>query len=169
LVGPGGDLKGGLELQRHGDLDRTDAGAPDLEPVPMDPDAMHACLTNLVGNAIDACTWDPDTDKAHRIELRALSRPEGGVVFEVSDNGMGISEENQPKILAVHFTTKGIRGTGLGLLLTRKVVEEHGGTIAFASTPGEGTVFKIQLPFITSQPDVMPAKGAEKKAIKEKG
>jgi signal transduction histidine kinase len=121
-------------------------GARDLEPVPMDPDAMHACLTNLVGNAIDACTWDPDTDKAHRIELRALSRPEGGVVFEVSDNGMGISEENQPKILAVHFTTKGIRGTGLGLLLTRKVVEEHGGTIAFASTPGEGATFRITLP-----------------------
>ncbi len=117
----------------------------DLDPISVDSDAMHACLTNLVSNAMDACTWDPDADKEHSISV--TSRESGdGVVFEVTDSGMGISEENQPKVLSTFFTSKGIRGTGLGLLLTKKAVEEHGGRISFTSTHGAGTTFRIELP-----------------------
>jgi hypothetical protein len=96
---------------------------------------------------MDACMWDPDAaDKDHRIVVAARAGAGGGVVFEVSDNGMGIAEENQAKVLATSFTTKGIRGTGLGLLLTKKAVAEHGGAMGFESTPGEGTSFRIELP-----------------------
>jgi len=112
----------------------------------LDKEAMHACLSNLVSNAIDACTWDPNLEKTHQIFVTARPVPTGGVIMEVQDNGPGISNENQPKILTAFFTTKGIRGTGLGLLLTKKTVQEHGGKIDFVSTPGKGSTFRIKLP-----------------------
>ena len=118
----------------------------DLEPILLDRDVMHACLTNLVSNSLDACTWDPDSDKEQRISVTSRENDDGAVVFEVTDSGMGISEENQQKVLSSSFTSKGIRGTGLGLLLTKKAVEEHGGRISFTSTPGVGTTFCIELP-----------------------
>lgn len=118
---------------------------PQLEPIMLDADAINACLDNLVSNSIDACTWDPDFDKKHTITIAAASS-EHGVVFTVSDNGAGITQENQRKILSAFFTTKGIRGTGLGLLLTQQTVKDHGGTIRFTSTYGEGTTFEIEIP-----------------------
>lgn len=120
--------------------------ADSLPPVVIDRKGMHGCLANLVANALDACAWDPSSDKEHAIQLRAQPRHGGGVAFEIADNGMGIRQENQRKLLRAMFTTKGIRGTGLGLLLTKKVVEEHDGTLSFVSTPGEGTTFRIELP-----------------------
>lgn len=142
---------GGIDLRAH--------VADGLAPVLMDRQAMHASLTNLVSNAMDACTWDPAVgEKEHVIEVRALPREGGGVVFEVQDNGMGISEENQRKVLSAFFTTKGIRGTGLGLLLTKKAAEEHGGGISFASEHGVGTTFTLQLP--PAPPDEAGAAGA---------
>ncbi len=112
----------------------------------VDRDALHACLSNLVTNALDACAWDPNTDKQHCVMVRAEPLPDGGMAFVVSDNGMGISEDNQRKILNTSFTTKGIRGTGLGLLLTKKAVREHGGHVEFSSTQGQGTTFRLCLP-----------------------
>jgi signal transduction histidine kinase len=119
---------------------------PSLESMELDREAMHASLANLLSNALDACVWDPDLDKQHRIVVSASALPGGGVAFAVADNGTGISEENQQRVLQAFFTTKGIRGTGLGLLLTRKTVEAHGGNISFCSTPGQGTTFRIELP-----------------------
>lgn len=110
-----------------------------------DREALHAALANLVANAIDACTWDPATEKEHRIVVAARPRSAGGVIFEVRDNGMGISAENQPRVLRVLFTSKGTRGTGLGLLLTKKTAVEHGGSIEFESTPGQGTTFRLEI------------------------
>ncbi|MBW2525259.1 MAG: PAS domain-containing protein [Deltaproteobacteria bacterium] len=120
--------------------------APDLEPVTMDATGIHSCLANFVANAIDACAWDPDTKKQHRIRVSAAPLEDGGVILSVTDNGKGIALEDQAKILCTSFTTKGIRGTGLGLLLGKKTIEEHGGTIRFESTPGEGSTFTIELP-----------------------
>ncbi len=117
-----------------------------LPPVHVDPEAIHACLANLVTNAMDACQWDPEVNKEHRIQIQVRQHRGGGVEFEVDDNGSGISPENQSKILSSSFSTKGLRGTGLGLLLTRKAVEQHGGTIRFDSTPGQGTKFLFVLP-----------------------
>lgn len=117
-----------------------------LPPVNVDPQVIGACLANLVTNAMDACQWDPDVDREHRILVSVRQRRGGGVVFEVRDNGSGISTENQAKVLSSSFTTKGLRGTGLGLLLTKKAVEQHGGTIQFDSIPGQGTTFRFELP-----------------------
>jgi len=128
----------GVTVEGH-----VEAGLPSVE---VDPQAIGACLANLVTNAMDACQWDPDLDKEHGIQVRVHQSPVGGVVFEVRDNGAGISPKNQGKVLASSFTTKGLRGTGLGLLLTRKAVEQHGGAIRFDSTPGQGTTFQFELP-----------------------
>ena len=123
--------------------DEVDQGTP---LVWMDAQIIHACLSNLVSNALDACMWDPDDTKESAIVVVVRPRQGGGVVFEVQDNGVGISEENQRKVLASSFTTKGMRGTGLGLLLTRMAVEQHGGEIGFSSTAGQGSCFRIEIP-----------------------
>jgi len=112
----------------------------------LDPKGIHNCVLNLVSNAIDACVFDPDTQKHWHVKLRTLRDKEGGAAFEVIDNGCGMDEETQSKIFAEFFSTKGGRGTGLGLLVTQKIVKEHGGTMNVASQPGKGTVFTIRLP-----------------------
>jgi signal transduction histidine kinase len=122
---------------------RVAGGLPQLE---MDREAMHAAVNNLVTNSLDACLWDPDVDKRHEVIVEAGMSSDGGVMFVVRDNGMGMSKEHQAKALSVCFTTKGIRGTGLGLLLCKKTAQEHGGTMDFISTPGQGTEFRIAIP-----------------------
>ena len=67
-------------------------------------------------------------------------------MFEVTDNGCGMSEEVKSKLFTSFFSTKGDKGTGLGLLVTRKLIEEHKGTIDVKSQQGEGTTFIIRLP-----------------------
>ena len=68
------------------------------------------------------------------------------LVFEVSDNGGGIDYEIKKKIFTTFFTTKGGEGTGLGLLTTRKIVQEHGGKIIVESKPGRGARFRMEFP-----------------------
>jgi signal transduction histidine kinase len=120
------------------------AGA--TQPIWIDEPVIHACVSNLVTNALDACMWDPDETKDPEVVVSVSGHSGGGVVIEVRDNGIGISEDNQRKVLAASFTTKGLRGTGLGLLLTRQAVEQHGGEITFVSVLGEGTCFRVELP-----------------------
>jgi signal transduction histidine kinase len=62
------------------------------------------------------------------------------------DNGKGMTKEVQEKLFQRFFTTKGGKGTGFGLLGTRKIVDEHGGTVCFESSPTKGTTFTIRLP-----------------------
>jgi signal transduction histidine kinase len=110
---------------------------------PLDPDGIHTCLTNLVSNAIDACQM---SDKKNRwVEIRTRRQP-GTLVFEVADNGEGMDYEIKRKIFTTFFTTKGGEGTGLGLLTTRKIVQEHGGRIVVNTRRGEGARFRIELP-----------------------
>ncbi len=114
--------------------------------VPMDPRAVHTCLANLLSNAIDACAEDPQ-EKEHRVILRTRGGPEEGQIsLEVEDNGMGMDESTKQKLFQRFFSTKGTRGTGLGLMLTSKLVHEHGGTISVDSCPGHGSRFQIILP-----------------------
>ena len=72
-----------------------------------------------------------------QVTLRT-SEQAGDLLFDVIDNGGGIDWEVRGKVFTTFFTTKGNKGTGLGLLTTRKIVQEHGGRIDVESTPGEG-------------------------------
>ena len=70
--------------------------------------------------------------------------------FDVRDNGSGMSAEVKSRLFSSFFSTKGPQGTGLGLLVTSKLIEEHKGTIQVESEPSEGTTFTIRLPLIAA-------------------
>jgi signal transduction histidine kinase len=109
----------------------------------MDPEGIHECLANLISNALDACQM---SDKPV-CEIRVRCREENdAIIYEVEDQGCGIDYEVKHKVFTNFFTTKGQGGTGLGLLLTRKITQEHGGKIFMESTPGEGSLFKLTFP-----------------------
>jgi signal transduction histidine kinase len=117
-----------------------------IRPVMMDPRTVHRCLMNLVTNAIDACMLDPGADKDHQVSVSTAVEGTGTIRFEVKDNGCGMSAEVRAKLFSSFFSTKGVKGTGLGLLVTAKLVEEHKGTIDVDSTEGEGTTFTLRFP-----------------------
>jgi PAS domain S-box-containing protein len=114
-----------------------------LEPVPLDPDGIETCLTNLISNGIDAAMLRETP--GGRVILRVLEHPDE-LIFEVSDNGIGMDSEVKQKVFTTFFTTKGGKGTGLGLLTTRKIIQEHGGRMEVESAPEQGSTFRIRLP-----------------------
>ena len=117
----------------------------DLVSFPLDGDGIHTCLANLVSNAIDACTF-AESDREFVVILSSREE-DGTLIYEVADNGQGMDYEISRKVFSKFFTTKGSdRGTGLGLLTTRRIVHQHGGRISFTSREGEGSVFRIELP-----------------------
>jgi PAS domain S-box-containing protein len=115
----------------------------DIAPAPIDFESMHECLTNLVGNAIDACQMS-DENSCY-VTVRTFEEY-NTIIYEVADNGCGMDYEVKRKVFTTFFTTKGLGGSGLGLLMTKKIVHEHGGTIDLKSKSGKGTTFSIRLP-----------------------
>jgi len=111
----------------------------------VDPKGLHTVLVDLVTNAIEACRSAPNTTR-HRVSLRQRYGPQGEATFEVEDDGPGVAMEIQELLFKKSVTTKGSKGTGLGLLVTKKIVEEHGGVIRFMSVAGRGTVFTVSFP-----------------------
>lgn len=110
---------------------------------PFDADGLHSCLANLVSNAIDACMMGEKPDC--RVLVRCRREAEK-IVIEVEDEGCGMDYDLRQKVFTNFFTTKGRDGTGLGLLVTRKIVQEHGGKINLESVPGKGSRFKMTFP-----------------------
>ena len=128
--------------EQHVRIDlETEAG---IAPAPIDYEGMHESLTNLVGNAIDACMMSTDkTDKY--VKVRVFEKNDI-ITYEVTDNGCGMDYAIKQKVFTNFFTTKGQGGTGLGLLMTKKIVQEHGGYMEMESEFGQGTTFRICLP-----------------------
>ena len=119
---------------------------PELPKVWCDREGIHRVLLNLVTNGIDACTDISCASRTCEVLLRTL-KPQGwSVEYQVTDNGCGMDEETRKKIFQIFFSTKGSRGTGLGLMIARKIVDEHGGLIDLSSEKGIGTVFRVRLP-----------------------
>jgi signal transduction histidine kinase len=125
-----------------------------VPPVEVDPKGIRRCLLNLVTNAVDACEGGGGS-------VTVCARAPEGDGFArilVQDTGCGMSDEQKARLFAVFFSTKGSKGTGLGLPVTRKIVEEHNGRIEVDSREGEGTTFTIVLPVARPQTE---AKGAD--------
>jgi signal transduction histidine kinase len=101
--------------------------------------ALIRVLVNLLENAYDAL---PDHNGT--IVIRSLCKGDRCIVV-VSDNGYGIKPDNLAKVFQKHFTTK-VQGRGIGLDITKKIIEQHGGTIKVHSIPQEGADFIITLP-----------------------
>jgi two-component system sensor histidine kinase HydH len=112
----------------------------DLPPVALDRDLFEQCLLNLMLNAEQAM---PDGGTLTLVG----SRDGDAVCLDVIDTGCGIPAEQLPKVFRPFHTTK-TTGHGLGLAITRKIVQAHGGTIDVQSEPGRGTKFTIRLPAV---------------------
>ena len=115
--------------------------------VSMDPNSVHEILLNLMSNAVDGCLFDEDTSKNFQVDLKTAIEKDNVIRFEIKDNGVGMDEEVINKLFTSFFSTKGHRGTGLGLMVTRKLIEEHEGTIDVKSEPGKGTTVTVRLPY----------------------
>ncbi len=112
-----------------------DASLPEVEH---DSDQIHQVLLNLLLNALQAINGDGT------ITVTVKSAGQFAVV-DVTDTGPGIAPEHLPNIFRPFYTTKG-EGTGLGLSLARRIVEDHRGKIEVTSTLGRGTTFAVLLP-----------------------
>ncbi|MDA0836357.1 MAG: ATP-binding protein [Planctomycetota bacterium] len=110
----------------------------------VDKDQIYRCMLNLINNAIDAM---PDGGKMTlATRIRNSHNAPAFLELSVSDTGEGIPDAVLPRIFQAMFSTKGSRGTGIGLAVTRKIIEEHGGMIELTTHPGTGTTFKLLLP-----------------------
>lgn len=107
---------------------------------------VEEVVINLLNNASDAL------ESRGKIVLQIYKKGDRGC-FEVEDNGAGIPADSQEQVFEPFFTTKGSAGTGLGLYLCKKIINEAGGTIDMSSTPGQGTCFTICLPLSESDTD----------------
>ncbi len=109
----------------------------------VDPEGIHRTILNLVNNAIDAIR-----EKSYGLIIVGLkqSAETGFVEIVVSDNGDGIAEADLKTIFAPFQSSKGNSGTGLGLAVARKTVEEHNGVIWVESNPNEGASFFVKIP-----------------------
>jgi two-component system NtrC family sensor kinase len=115
----------------------------------MDPNSVHEVLLNLMSNAVDACLFDENTGKTFQVDLKTTREKDNVIKFEIRDNGIGMDEGVVKKLFTSFFSTKGHRGTGLGLMVTRKLIEEHHGKIEVKSQLGKGTTITVRLPYKT--------------------
>ena len=125
---------------------------PSLAPVHGDPNRLRQVLHNLVKNAVEAC-GDGDEPWV-RTETRAVA---AGTMVELSvrDSGAGFDGDTIDRIFEPYTTSKP-RGTGLGLAIAKKIVEEHGGTIAAGNVPEGGARLAVRLPVVTGSPAPAP-------------
>ena len=123
--------------------------SPEIDEVLLDQRSLHRGLLNLVSNAIDACRDDPNPGKTHCVKVTTALDQDDFIRFDVTDNGSGMSDEVKAQLFSSFFSTKGPQGTGLGLLVTSKLIEEHKGTISVESQLGKGSTFSVRLPFVT--------------------
>ena len=131
--------------------------ARDVPPVQADKEALYRVFVNLVANALDAMPrggrliaragWVSGGDPLPPARRRAANR----VKVEIEDTGTGIEPSETDRIFNPFYTTRS-GGTGLGLALAHKIVQDHGGRISFTSAPGRGTTFTIVLPLVAEPP-----------------
>jgi len=107
----------------------------------LDERAIYRCVLNLLTNAADAVPRE-----GGRIRISAYSASGNVVWLEVADNGSGVPEAIRESVFDPFFSTKGSDGTGLGLAVTRKIAEEHGGSIVVETAPEGGALFRMCLP-----------------------
>jgi PAS domain S-box-containing protein len=115
----------------------------------VDADLAATALTNIIENAIEACIEDP-SGRSHRI-IFGVDQDKENIIFDIWDNGIGMDDEIRDNIFNLFYSSKGKKGTGLGLFITRNIIQQHGGRIEVASTLGQGAHFKVIMPKILPQ------------------
>jgi signal transduction histidine kinase len=118
---------------------------PALPQVPMHAESIHRALLNLATNALDACEENSARCPEPAVTM-GVAITELELTYRIGDQCGGMDATLRDKLFKGLVTTKGSRGTGIGLMLTRKIVETHGGRIEADSTQGRGSLFTIRLP-----------------------
>jgi CheY-like chemotaxis protein/anti-sigma regulatory factor (Ser/Thr protein kinase) len=116
-----------------------------IRPVAGSEAGLREALTNLIFNAVDAMP------QGGTITVRTRSA-NSRVIMEVADTGMGMTEEVRQRCLEPFFTTKGDRGTGLGLSMVYGILQRHRGSVEIETAPGKGTTFRLSLPAAQEKP-----------------
>ncbi len=141
------------ERAREGEIQVTELVDPTIGAFEFDAQGIERCVMNLITNAIDAAP------QGHGIVgvSTHVSGDAQTVSIVVEDNGDGIDTESHERIFDLLYSTKGARGTGFGLAITKKIVEEHGGRVLLTSDVGAGARFTIELPFRQPSDDTSSA------------
>jgi signal transduction histidine kinase/DNA-binding response OmpR family regulator len=116
----------------------------------IDPGTVSSALVNILENSIDACVDDRSGGKSHKV-IFGVTANEDHIIFEAIDNGTGMDKQMRENLFSLFFSSKGYRGTGLGLFIANQIMEQHGGKIEVDSEPGEGSCFRIKLPRILTE------------------
>lgn len=106
--------------------------------------ALSSALVNFIENAFDACEMDR-SKREHFVRFSAKMMNDA-VHFIISDNGVGMDEETKNKMFTLFFSSKGSRGTGIGLFVSNHVITQHFGKLIVDSELGKGTTIKVQIP-----------------------
>ncbi|MBI5369469.1 MAG: response regulator [Planctomycetes bacterium] len=125
--------------------------APDLPQLGGDAAALRDAWINLLLNAVDALPT------GGTITLRTCTPAPDKVRIEVEDDGAGMTEDVRQRCVEPFFTTKGVKGSGLGLAMVYGIVERHGGALEIASTPGQGTRMTVEFPVRAAVPAAVDA------------
>jgi PAS domain S-box-containing protein len=114
------------------------------QEIQMDAGVVRLALINILENALDACVED-DAQKTHKIVF-SVQGDEKNITFQIKDNGIGMDRETRENLFTLFFSSKGNKGTGLGLFIADKIIDQHGGKITVESGPGRGSTFIIRIP-----------------------
>ena len=128
----------------HSDLSKT------LPITTYDPDGIHRAILNIVTNAIDAVEGVDEGEVSLQTGYDSANEE---VFIEVADNGPGIPADQMESIFNIFESTKGARGTGLGLAVSQKIIREHGGEVVVESSPGNGCCFRLAWPHVYQAPE----------------
>ena len=114
----------------------------EMPQIALDASGVHQIVLNLLTNALEASDGESGP-----VTLRAQYRQEKeSLLIQVADQGEGMDETAKENLFQPFYSTKGFKGTGLGLVVTKKIVDEHGGRVKVESAPGEGTEITLKLP-----------------------
>ena len=110
----------------------------------VDAGIVRSALTNIIENAVEACRSDR-SGRPPEIHLE-VTQDADTIYFNVTDNGIGMDEATRAKVFTPFFSSKGDRGTGLGLFISNRILSRHGGGISLESQPDTGSRFCIKVP-----------------------
>jgi signal transduction histidine kinase len=133
------------KAKEHG-IDLKMELSSEIKTLRFDPDGIHRCLLNLVTNAIDACNADDPADKDRTVTVRTIKPEDWAIEYQVVDTGIGMDKKTRDKLFQSFFSTKGTSGTGIGLMMTKKIVDQHQGAIQVTSQKGVGSTVIVRLP-----------------------
>jgi signal transduction histidine kinase/FixJ family two-component response regulator len=110
----------------------------------VDAQQIHTALVNILDNAVDACLANPVSDH-HKIEFQVIPE-DSHVILQIADNGIGMDPKTCQNIFKLFYSSKPQKGTGIGLFISQKIIQQHGGQITVDASPGKGACFRVQLP-----------------------